>query len=204
MLNLLFVLLCICSAADAPFWKSKPKLYDRVQNGEVIVSVTSQNESKDSPHKHLRMSGGGIVAAPCEFVFQEAQKYEEIARLSGYIQNPKYDPATHTLEFSVSAFFYTSTMKSRVDAVAEPKPARLDSTLINGPMNGLHYQLVFADLAAKKCEVGMSGDYNYDQFPIHRIFLQFGMEAVFQNMAQRLRSHVEDSYRATHAKTAGL
>src|SRR4051812_37606090 len=89
MLNLLTVLLCISFAAEAPFWKAKPKVYDRVQNGEVIVSVTSGAGSEPSAPKQMRINGGGQVAAPCAFVFESAQKYEEVARLSGYIHDPK-------------------------------------------------------------------------------------------------------------------
>lgn len=193
MLKLFAALLCVSFAADLPFWKAKEKWVERVQNGEVVVSVTSHNK-EGSPKHVMVLSGGGHVHVPCAYVFKEVQNYEEMAKTSGYIRDAKYDPGTHTLTFTVAAFFYASTMKAKLEIKSDAQPVWLESTLLNGPMQGLVYRLTFSALTAKKCEVALSGEYGYDVFPIHRLFLEWGMEAVFQGVAKRLRSHVEESY----------
>lgn len=193
MLKLLAALLCVSSAADLPFWKTKEKWIERVQNGDVVVSVRS-HDKEGSPKHVMVLSGGGHVHVPCTYAFKEVQNYEEMAKISGYLRDSKYDSATHTLTFTVSAFFYASTMKAKMEVKSESKPLWLESTLLNGPMQGLFYRLTFTELDSKKCEIGLSGEYAYDVFPIHRLFLEWGMEAVFQGMAKRLRSHVEEGY----------
>jgi hypothetical protein len=198
MLRLIACLISLSFATEVPFWKSKAKVYERIQNGEVIVSVSSQRDvAPESPRHRLKAAGGGIVAAPCPFVFEIAQNYAEVARLSGYISRAEYDAKTRTLDLTLSAFFYTTTMKVAVHPLPESKPPRLEFTLISGPMKGFQYQMIFSDLDVKKCEVGMEGSYKYDSFPIPRIFLEFGMESMLQSMAKRLRAHAEEHWTST-------
>ena len=211
MLKLMACLISLSLASEAPFWKAKPKVFERIQNGEVIVSVTNQKVSEASmPKQRMHLSGAGRVSAPCGFAFRTAQNHEELAKLSGYISNAKYDPKTQVMEFTVSAFFHTSTMGVEIKpfersaaSSAEKIPAHIDYRLVSGPMKGLGWNVIFSEIEAKKCEIGVDGEYRYDDFPIPRIFLEFGLEMVLQGMAKRLRSHTEQAYKAVSTfKTA--
>ena len=61
-------------------------------------------------------------------------------------------------------------------------------------MTGFSGRVALTDLPKNKCEVGFEGDYKYDEFPIPKLFLEFGMEVIFQRIALRMRGYVEDQY----------
>ncbi|MGZ3723646.1 MAG: hypothetical protein ACXVA9_11975 [Bdellovibrionales bacterium] len=200
MLNLLACLLSLSLAAEVPFWKSKAKVHERIENGEVIVSVNAKDVSPQVPRYEMRVVGGGQVTAPCDFVYKAAQNYEEIALLSGYIKKAHYNAATQMMDFIIDAFFYSSAMSLEIKSHTEPIP-KIDFRLASGPMKGFQWQMTFTDAALRKCEVGIDGNYKYAEFPIRRLFLEYGMQSVFQSMAQRLRGHVEDRYHAASKAT---
>ena len=201
MLKLMSCLLTIAVAQTLPFWKSKAKVYERVQNREVIVSVTALDHTPEVPRYTLRVVGGGQSRVPCDFVFIQAENYEETARLSGYVTQAKFNPETRVMNVTVEAFFHSASMQIAVQS--HPAPERkLDFTMLTGAMRGFQWALSFADLNSGICEIAIDGSYLYDQFPIPRLFLEFGMEAVFKRMAERLREQVEAHWKVEKANTA--
>lgn len=93
----------------------------------------------------------------------------------------------------LEAFSHAATL--RVDlkpASAETEPRLIAYKLVGGPMTGFAGQIDFVKVAERKCEVGFVGEYKYDNFPIPRLFLEFGMEVVLQRMAARLRAFTEE------------
>lgn len=207
MLKLLTCWLTFCAlqANGEPFWKAKEKVYARVQNGEVIVSVSSEFAAKQTPPNTLTVNGGGQVAAPRDFVFTGAQKYAELMRTSDYVQRVSYDARTHRLELELKMLGYSSRIQVELTARPEPEPQRIEFQIVAGPLAGFRGILSFSKispaLAAPKCEVGMWGEYKYDVFPIPKVFLEFGIEVVFKRLAERLRSHIEAEY--SHAQKLG-
>jgi hypothetical protein len=207
MLKLMSCLLAVAMAAGSlPFWKSKAKVYERVQNREVIVSVTNSEHKLESPRYELFISGGGQSQAPCDFIYKNAQHYEEIARLGGYVTEAKYHPDTQIMDVSIEALFHQASFKEEIKATAPPAPPRLDFRVVEGSMTGLAWHLDFVEVKPGICEVGMEGGYHYDEFPIPRIFLDFGMETVFKHMGERLREHMEGRWKAEkpQAQTATI
>ncbi len=200
MLKLLTCLLTFCSvqANGEPFWKTKEKVYERVQNGEVIVGVHGEFASKQTPRNTLTVNGGGQLAAPRDFVFAAAQKYAELMRTSDYIRRANYDARTHRLDLDLQMLGYSSHIQVELNAMSAPEPQRIEYKIVAGPLAGFHGFLTFAristDLLQRRCEVGIWGEYKYDVFPIPKVFLEFGMEVVFKRLAERLRSHVESEY----------
>lgn len=192
-------LLTICCAQTnaAPFWKTKAKVYQRIQNREVIVSVRSTSDSSPPLHT-LHVEGGGQVRAPRDFVFGMAQKYDELAKMSDYITRSNYNVETHVLDLRIEAFSHTADMQVELKAFAEEEPLRIAYRIVSGPLQGYAGSVTFAAVNAGKSEVGISGEYKYDQFPIPRFFLQFGLEVVMQKMAWRLRSSVEEKWHSQH------
>jgi hypothetical protein len=195
LLRLILCFISLSFAADLPFWKAKAKVYERIENGEVIVSVSAKkNEFKEPPPHLLKARGGGIVGAPCAFTFEHAQNYEEIAKLSGFITGTSYDAATQTMDLTISAFLYSTSMKIQIQPKPDPKPRHIEFDLLSGPMKGFHYVMTFTEIGSKKCEVGMDGTYRYLAFPLPTLFMEFGMESMLQITAKRLRSHVEERW----------
>lgn len=187
------------AADDTPFWKAKEKIYQRIQDGEVIVSVKSADAK--APFKHrLEINGGGQARAPRDFAFNFARDYDHIARLSGYIDKAKYHPETKRIEVHVSAFAFSADLELKVNDVPDADPKRIEFDIVKGPMTGLNVRLEFAALNAAKTEIGMRGAYDYDTFPLPKMFLEFGMEVIFQKTAVRLRSEVEKEAKNAEGK----
>jgi hypothetical protein len=190
--GLLWLLPIVWAADPAPFWKAKEKVYQRIKDGEVIVVVTSSPGIKT---KHqLRINGAGHVNAPRDFVFERSQHYEDLPKVSSYIRGAKFNPETRILNIVISAFGHSADMDIRIDPKATADPRQIAFELVRGPMQGLNGVFNYAELPKAKTEVGIEGQFHYDTFPIAKLFLEFGMEVVFQRMATGLRSHVESEY----------
>lgn len=87
---------------------------------------------------------------------------------------------------------------------AEKDIRKLEFEILKGPMAGMRSRLVMTEVAATtsglnpsgvKTEVGIDGEYQYDQFPLPRFFLQFGLEVIFQKMATRMRNEAEAAFK---------
>jgi hypothetical protein len=181
------------AGAEQPFWKSKPKVYERIQNREVIVSVSEAAGAAQGRHV-LRLSGAGQVAAPCDFVFKNAQRYEELAKTTGYVEKFQLDPGGQTMQVAIRVFGFSSEFKVQAIVKEGATPKALEFTVLTGPMNGFTWGLAFDPVQPSKCEVAISGEYSYETFPIPKLFLEFGLEVIFQRIAQRLRGFVEESF----------
>ncbi len=72
---------------------------------------------------------------------------------------------------------------------------QIDFEVLDGALRGLRGTFNFTPLGPTKSEVGIQSTFRYDHFSAPKIFLEFGLEVVFQRMAARLRAHVEDQYK---------
>ena len=102
----------------------------------------------------------------------------------------------HVMDVGLKAYGYRSQFKLAVQADAKATPRHLDFHMLTGPMKDFAWRLDFTSIPSAKCEIGIQGDYSYLRFPIPKIFLEFGLEVLFQRMAARLRSHLESAYAA--------
>lgn len=197
LLKLFLTLLPMIFAAESappPFWKAKEKYYERVKEGEVLVAVKSVAPTSNGVKNTLSLAGGGHVRAPAAYVFATANQFEKVATLTGYIEKAHYDSSKSILSLEISAYGYKTSMDLKVNAMADHEPKIVSFEVVRGPLQGLTARLSFTEISSAKTEIGMSGEYSYDRFPIPRLFLEFGMEVVFQKMAVRLRSFVEEQY----------
>ncbi len=193
----LFLALIVASSAIAepPFWKAKDKVYTRIQNREVIVSVKSIERPGSSFKNQLSMAGGGQAAAPCDYMFKVSQDYAPIAKSSGYMEDVLWLADERVLLARIVAYGYRAKIAVKLDAVkGEGVDPHLNFEVVKGPMTGMKGRFTFASAGVKKCDVGLAGEYGYDKFPIAQIFLRFGMEVMFQRMASRMRTYAEGRY----------
>ena len=193
MLHVWMIFLSVAMASSPPFWKAKDKVYERVKEGEIIVAVKA--EEATSTQKRLTIAGGGQVAAPRDHVLRLARDYNQVARLSGFVEKSVYHSDTGVMDLHLSIFGHHADVKVAVESPASAEPPRLTFRILEGPMQGLRGQLDFVALGPSKTEVGIEGEYAYTRFPLPRFFLEFGLEVAFQKMAARLRQKVESSYR---------
>lgn len=183
--DMLALLLISLLHADTD-WLSRPKSVARLEDGDILVSVKEVDAR--APFKHrLEIEGAGRVRTSARSAFTYASDFERAGRLSGYITKSTYDPKTGLVDATIEAFGYAS----KIQVKAKAKDDAIEFELIQGPLKGLTARLDFKDVGPKKSEVVMKGGYGYDTFPIPKMFLEFGLEVVFQKMAFRLRQGAE-------------
>lgn len=176
------------AAANSPFWRQKDKVYRRIENREVLVSVIS--EDKDSGGSHITIRGGGQVARDCQMVWRRSKDYAEVARASDYVTKAEYNADSKLLSVRIEAFGRSANIK--LEMSPQDSPPRLGFKVVDGPMIGMHGYYDFYDAKSKKCDVGIDAEYSYDKFPLPRFFLEFALEVMFQKMAVQLRKYVEE------------
>lgn len=193
MLNIVLLLGALAAAAETPFWKSKEKVYERIREGEVIVSVKSEAGPKGEAAHRLRVRGGGQVRAPRDFVFKKALEFENLVKVSDYIRRAKYDAPEQKLALEMGAFGYDAkmTLKLKVDESAK----RVGYEVIDGSLTGMTGEFEFVEVGGEKTDVGILSDYPYEKLGFPAFFAEFGFEVIFQRLAVNLRSHVENEYR---------
>ena len=178
-----------------PFWKSKEKIYERVKNGDVVVSVTRHDGREGRGRHRLNIAGGGWVRAPREFVMQKAFEFDRLAKASGYIDSAVYDAAEQKLSIAVSAYGRKAQMQVRLRSVKDVEPKRIDYEILNGPLRGLKGAFEFTEIGSIQTEVGIVSEFHYDELPLPKFFIEFGLEVVFQKMAVNLRNYVEHEFK---------
>lgn len=187
-------------AKPLPFWKGKEKYYARIKDGEVLVSVKSANPDKPEHRQAILITGGGQVKAPAQFVFEAALDFDQVAKMSGYIEKAKFDAQKKVLTLDLSAYGHKGQMDFALNINRDAEPKTIGYEVIRGPMLGFRGEFAFEPTGQSLSEVGMTGLYSYKSFPMPQFFLEFGLQVVFQKMAVRLRHNVEEEFRKKEPK----
>lgn len=192
----LFVLLisnqgqALSQAPELPFWKAKEKVYQRIQEERAIVVAAHTDPIKAG--ERLVINGGGHIATPLSFAFQQALIFDNLKEVSDYIKEVKSENGQ--LFIRSKAYGYEAAMWLKI----KPSPTSgIHFEVMRGTLKGLKGDLHFDKVSSFKTEIGISGQYDYVKFPIAKIFAEFGIEVVLQRMAIRLRTLIEDRYRSS-------
>jgi Polyketide cyclase / dehydrase and lipid transport len=205
------------SAADSvsplpplPFWRAKPKVFAKITDErQIVVSVNAEKRGSKSV---LLMDGGGLVSAPAETSFAEAQKYQNLKELSDDIVEVKTGPAADDVFIHTQAFNYharmmmkvttetvavaakktvTETKSSPQAATATVESQHLRFTVVDGNFKGMTGEFNFSPYKSKTI-LGFHAEYEYDVLPMPKFFVEFGLEVVLQRVASRMRSYIEE------------
>lgn len=188
---LIWGLVLSLASAEEPFWRSKEKVYSRIEDREIVVSVSS---TPDPAGHRMRLQGGGQMAAPCSFAFQAARDYESLARASSYVSQVKYQADSGRLDATLGAYGLSADLAFKLSSGDQV----IDYVMVQGPLSTLEGKVRFLTPRNKKqsCDIGIDGLYFYKTFPIPDFFLRFGLEVVLQKMAYGIREKVEAQYKA--------
>jgi hypothetical protein len=169
------------------FWEKKPDSLDElIQNRKIPVSVKATSEN-DKKH-HLHMQGIGEVNAPYEYTKKWTMHFEHLKRVSDFAREVKWNPITRTLFFHTEAFGYHARMHLKVDK-------ELNFEVVRGVFTGMKGQIKVHKRVFAKSLVSISTHYDYSQWNIPKLFLEFGLEVVLQKFAERLRSLIEKDFK---------
>jgi hypothetical protein len=178
--------------AAKPFWQTKPKAIERIKNREILVVVKSAPKNEG---KMLIARGGGRVNAPADFTFQRALEFDQLPKLSGYIEEAVFNEKAQELTVKVGAYGYHGKMRIKLDIRDKSNPREIGFNVVEGSLKGFNGLFRFEPLASKISEVGLEGNLVYEKISLPKVFLEFGMEVVLQRLAGKLRRFAEDEYK---------
>lgn len=185
------------SWSEEPFWRSKEKVYAKVQEREVIVAVNTEDVKAGVAPRRLSIKGGGQMRTPCDFAFGAAQNYPELARESGYVEEVSYQADEGLLKLKMAAFGFRESATLKMSAGQDGEHKAIFYEIMEGRLTGFKGRFVFYPVRGrdKQCDIGTLGEFNYRELPLPRMFVTFGLQVMFQRMAGRLRAFAEEKYR---------
>lgn len=194
---LVFIVPVWSMPAEKPFWQAKEKAIERIKNREILVVVKSAPKDQG---KLLLAQGGGRVNAPAEFTFQRALEYEQLPKHSSFIEEAIFNKEAQELTIKVSAYGYHDKFRIKLDVRDKMDPKEVGYTVVEGSLKGFSGLFWFQPLEAKTSEVGLEGRLEYDEIPVPKIFIEFGMEVVMQRLAGKLREYAETEFKRKEGK----
>ncbi len=182
---------------ENPFWRRKEKLHKRLlEERDIIVAVKARPGSKGTEKEELFMQGAGVVDAPVDFTYQQAKRFSDYPRMSNFVKSGQYDENSGLLKLHTEAFGYhahlTLQMEFR-DLKQEWKEIRF--RVISGVFTGMTGVVRFDDVSKKRCEISLTSLFAFNELPMPRFFVEFGLEVALRIMATRMRSFAEREFR---------
>lgn len=175
-----------------PFWKAKEKVYRRIsEQREVIVTANTVANPLTPPKNRLVILGGGHVSLPIQRAFSEALKFDELPKITDYVTKAVYDKSQQFLNLDLAAFGHKASLGVRLKLQESEHKKQIQFVVETGVVKGLVGQVDFFALSPTKTEVGLNGHYNYEKFPIPKVFAEFGLEFIIQRMGLKIRQALE-------------
>lgn len=175
----------------------------------------------------LRMSGAGQMKAPGAFAFARIREFHRLQEVSPYVLESKFEEKRGRLFLHLLAFSYHARMlmeisfqeKSHPESgagkdVLATKSRQIFFHILEGTLRGMKGVVAVQDqdqlatsgphLARKgsefESELSLMAFYDYSTLPIPRLFVEFGLEVILKQIAQKMRTMVETLYQSGEGK----
>jgi len=198
---LFFLSLNLASAAefsgvDVPFWKAKPNIYKKMlEDRAIVVSVTHVKPQKNEKIYQLYLKTAGIINAPLGFCEKKIQEFEKLPSLSKYIKETKYNAQARELYFYGEAFSYIAKMWMKIDTIKTKDDFRFKFEVVRGHLPGMKGSIRLEELGPLKAEMSLVAEYSAQKLPLPGPLLDFGLEIVLKQVAQKIRNYLELEYK---------
>jgi hypothetical protein len=193
-----------------PWWNRKEKVLKQMREERaVVVSVVTKGNSS-SPvskggqqvRKQLKISGAGFIEAPPEFSSNRIREFYRLKELSQYVKESTFNQHQKHLFLHVAAFDYHARMLMEIFFHDQLKGRRqILFHVVAGTLSGMKGVVEIKEIEHLKSEFSMTALYDYDKLPIPQLFVEFGLEMVLKQMAEKIRSMVEALYRSQGSKS---
>ncbi len=176
------------------FWR-KPKYFHKIEEDRAILVSVRSSKIKQTERQSLKMEGAGMVSRTLEQSYSTLKQFSRWKEMSDYIQSSTYDPATKILKLHLLAFRYHAYLNMRIFFdEKDPSPKALRFLVLDGAFKDMAGVLEFKDHGRRKTEISMTVYDEFDKLPLPQFFIEFGLEVVFQKMAERMRSFIEKEH----------
>ncbi|RME16775.1 MAG: hypothetical protein D6797_03825 [Bdellovibrio sp.] len=186
----------LLSPPKAPFWRVKPKVYQKIlENRSIVVSVKTQ-PLKGGLHQ-LYMQGAGIVSAPLKYCFAQARQFENLKKVSSYIVSARFHSKSQRLYLHTKAYGFHAQMLMQIYVAPS---AFIHWKVVAGSFTGLRGVFVFKSVGAEKTELSLTAIYPYKTLKMPHFFVEFGLEVILQKVAWKMRRFIEERYKQSLRK----
>mgnify|MGYP001574685795 FL=1 len=180
------------SSVDVPFWKAKPEIYKKMlEERAIVVSVTHVKPQKGEKTFRLFLKTAGIVNAPMGFCEKKIQEYDKLPSLSKYIKETKFDAEKKELYFYGDAYTYIAKMWMKIEPIRNDGKFKLGFEVVRGHLTGMKGKIQIEDSGRLKSEMSLFAEYDAQKLPLPPALLDFGLEIVLKQVAQKIRVYLE-------------
>lgn len=195
-----------------PWWNRKEKVLKQMREDRaVVVSVVTKDISVPPPpvskkgqqiRRQLKLSGAGFIEAPPEFSSNRIREFYRLKELSQYVKESTFNQRQKHLFLHVAAFDYHARMLMEIFFHDQLKGRRqILFHVVAGTLSGMKGVVEIKEIERSKSEFSMTALYDYDKLPIPQLFVEFGLEMVLKQMAEKIRSMVETLYRSQGSRS---
>ncbi len=193
-----------------PWWNRKEKVLKQMREERaVVVSVVTKgiasspvSKRGQQVRKQLKLSGAGFIEAPPEFSSNRIREFYRLKELSQYVKESTFNQRQKQLFLHVAAFDYHARMLMEIFFHDQLKGRRqILFHVVAGTLSGMKGVVEIKEIERSKSEFSMTALYDYDKLPIPQLFVEFGLEMVLKQMAEKIRSMVETLYRSQGSRS---
>lgn len=175
---------------EKPFWEKKS--YKLNHTNFPKVSVRSIKQPID--HR-LIMNGVVNIKVPSGYFWKELQNLENFQKASSHITSIKHDQGQKFAVMQFSAYGYYTRESMRVSYTEDEKYYYINFLVKLGFFKGANAQMKLLKKTQRNTDVSVQVIYNYKQWPVPKLFLEFGIEVVLQKMASTVKTFLQDKYK---------
>lgn len=197
-MKILFFLLSLglsSALAEVSFWKAKPELYKKMlEDRAILVSVTHKSPEKNaSGEKNYRLflKTAGITNAPLKFSEAKIQEYEKLPLLSNYIKETQFNAEKSELYFFGDAYSYIAKMWMKITPTKKSGEFNLGFEVVRGHLTGMKGSIRIEEVSPTRSEISLVAEYAAQKLPLPAPLLDFGLEIVLKQVAQKIRKYLE-------------
>jgi hypothetical protein len=198
MTMLILNIIGILSTAFAGWQTSIPESVIKRINEDRFIFVRVDDQAlpaSKSNQRRLEIGGIMLAAASQPMSFDYIRNYANLKKISSVIKTSNYNAKTGVLLFVCEAFKYRATMHIKMDtspAEGAKDYSEIRFKVIEGTMQGYEGKIIVRSEPKLHSKIEFDSQFDYLTLPVPKLFVEFGFGIIFQKIAERLRTGIEE------------
>lgn len=178
---------------EFPFWKTKPKLYKKIQEDKYIV--VSARLTKEKKEKMMRIVSAGHIQAPLDYSWNRVLDFSNYVKVTKYITKAHYNPKTKQLFLRMEVYGYVASMWMQLKMTDTHKGKSIFYEVIKGNFVGLKGYIHLISFGPKITEISSYGKLIAKEIPLPAVLVNIGMEVAGRQITSKMRSYIEVAFK---------
>ncbi|NQZ01067.1 MAG: hypothetical protein HRT45_10425 [Bdellovibrionales bacterium] len=179
--------------AKFPRWRLIQRYRQAMREKKKIWVVAKTRDSDAENYKEeLYVASAGMAKASVGQAYLVLKDFSGWTSLSDYVLEAEFDEEKSVLFLHLNAYGYYAKMHMDVVFGGSDQYRDLYMKVVRGHFLGMTVGFrIQKDAKSRKSEILMTALHPFEKLPLPRFFMEFGLEVVFQQLGQRLRSRME-------------